>query len=248
MSLSCRRVALLLLVVSLVLAASVAVLAAAPSQTHPAPHRAWARLLHAGQRAAHGGWLLHHRGERRSARCLTRALVLAHPCLCVAGTGDGRPRTSQYASWRSMGRVWLYTIAEEGFGPPAGGDLVAVIGPLDVTGGEAYTARYMEAVFPPDWDSACHRASPSRIGSVVRAERNAVSRNAQRSDHGQRRQRCPGPGRLADGNLRRSGPGRDGRWCSSSIAPPSATRCRYTTRPSAVRRFAHWKPKGLCPQ
>lgn len=48
----------------------------------------------------------------------------------------------------SFGKVWLYTIASPDWRPPAG-ERVAVIGPLDVARGTPYTARYMEAVFPP---------------------------------------------------------------------------------------------------
>jgi quercetin dioxygenase-like cupin family protein len=47
----------------------------------------------------------------------------------------------------SLGRVWLFTIANEPWRPPAG-DRVAVIGPLPTSPAKQYTARYMEAVFP----------------------------------------------------------------------------------------------------
>lgn len=58
----------------------------------------------------------------------------------------------------SFGQVWRYRIAEEGW-QPAGGERVAVIGPLAVTSGKHYTARYMEAVFAPGMKSAIHRHS-----------------------------------------------------------------------------------------
>ena len=48
----------------------------------------------------------------------------------------------------SFGKVWLYTIAPDGWSPSSG-ERVAVIGPLEVDRGMPYTARYMEAVFPP---------------------------------------------------------------------------------------------------
>jgi hypothetical protein len=48
-----------------------------------------------------------------------------------------------------FGRQWLYTIAEEVW-RPAAGERVAIIGPLDVATDTPYTARYMQAVFPPD--------------------------------------------------------------------------------------------------
>lgn len=48
----------------------------------------------------------------------------------------------------SHGKHWLFTIAEEGW-RPAAGEEVASIGPLLVATDKPYTARYMEAVFPP---------------------------------------------------------------------------------------------------
>jgi quercetin dioxygenase-like cupin family protein len=58
----------------------------------------------------------------------------------------------------SFGTVWLYTIAEEGW-RPSSGERVAVIGPLAITPGESYTARYMEAVFTPGIKTRIHRHS-----------------------------------------------------------------------------------------
>jgi quercetin dioxygenase-like cupin family protein len=48
----------------------------------------------------------------------------------------------------SHGKHWLFTIAAEGW-RPAAGEKVATIGPLLVATDKPYTARYMEAVFPP---------------------------------------------------------------------------------------------------
>lgn len=45
-------------------------------------------------------------------------------------------------------RHWLYTIADAEW-RPAAGEKIARIGPLDVAPNTAYTARYMEALFPP---------------------------------------------------------------------------------------------------
>jgi quercetin dioxygenase-like cupin family protein len=59
---------------------------------------------------------------------------------------------------KSFGRFWLYSIAEERWRPLTG-ERVAVIGPLPVTAGKQYTARYMEAVFAPGMHSLTHRHS-----------------------------------------------------------------------------------------
>ena len=46
---------------------------------------------------------------------------------------------------KSFGRVWLLTIAAEGW-RPQGGKRVAQIGPLPITPGQDYSAQYMEAI------------------------------------------------------------------------------------------------------
>lgn len=48
----------------------------------------------------------------------------------------------------SQGKIWLFAIAGSSWRPSAG-ERVARVGPLPVTPASAYTARYMEAVFPP---------------------------------------------------------------------------------------------------
>ena len=48
----------------------------------------------------------------------------------------------------SFGKVWLYAIADVGW-KPSSGERVAVIGPLPISPDKQYTARYMEALFPP---------------------------------------------------------------------------------------------------
>jgi quercetin dioxygenase-like cupin family protein len=58
----------------------------------------------------------------------------------------------------SFGKVWLYTIAEEGW-RAGGSEHVATIGPLATELGRNYTARYMEAVFSEGMHSSTHRHS-----------------------------------------------------------------------------------------
>jgi quercetin dioxygenase-like cupin family protein len=54
--------------------------------------------------------------------------------------------------------VWLYTIADRDWRPSTG-HRVAVIGPLAVSAGRPYVARYMEAVFLPGMRTRVHRHS-----------------------------------------------------------------------------------------
>jgi quercetin dioxygenase-like cupin family protein len=60
----------------------------------------------------------------------------------------------------SLGRVWLFKIANAQWSPAAG-DRIAVIGPLPTTPATQYTARYMEAVFPANQSmkTSVHRHS-----------------------------------------------------------------------------------------
>jgi len=74
------------------------------------------------------------------------------PSRSAADAADG-PRGTVV---ESLGKVWLFTIAEAGW-RPSGGIHVAAIGPLPVTTGVAYTAQYMEAVFRPGMKSLVHR-------------------------------------------------------------------------------------------
>jgi hypothetical protein len=50
---------------------------------------------------------------------------------------------------RSLGRIWLFTIAERGW-RPASGQRIAVVGPLPLVDADAYAAVYMEGVFKPE--------------------------------------------------------------------------------------------------
>src|SRR5690349_16424532 len=68
----------------------------------------------------------------------------------------------------SLGKVWLFSIADSRWRPSAG-ERVAVIGPLNVNSAHRYTARYMEAVFPPKQaiKTAVHQHSGPEAWYVV---------------------------------------------------------------------------------
>ena len=70
--------------------------------------------------------------------------LYAYPSRAAAEAARGAKGTIT----ESFGRQWLFTIAGESW-QPAGGERIAVIGPLVVATDRPYTARYMEAVFPP---------------------------------------------------------------------------------------------------
>jgi quercetin dioxygenase-like cupin family protein len=56
----------------------------------------------------------------------------------------------------SLGRHWLFTIAETGW-RPASGNRIATVGPLPLIGAARYAAVYMEGVFRPGMRSPIHR-------------------------------------------------------------------------------------------
>jgi hypothetical protein len=62
----------------------------------------------------------------------------------------------------SLGKTWLFTIAEAEWRPPSG-ERVASIGPLPIDSHTAYTAMYMEAVFDPGMKSVVHRTRGQRL-------------------------------------------------------------------------------------
>jgi quercetin dioxygenase-like cupin family protein len=57
-------------------------------------------------------------------------------------------KTSAGTVVESLGKIWLFRIADAEW-RPSSGERVAVIGPLPVIAAKKYTARYMQAVFPP---------------------------------------------------------------------------------------------------
>jgi mannose-6-phosphate isomerase-like protein (cupin superfamily) len=59
---------------------------------------------------------------------------------------------------KSFGRVWLMTLAGDGW-RSFSGDFVGRVGPILLKPGAAYTARYMEATFGPGMRTRVHRHS-----------------------------------------------------------------------------------------
>ena len=56
----------------------------------------------------------------------------------------------------SLGRLWLFTIAEASWRPSTG-ERIASVGPLPLVKAKAYAAVYMEGVFRPGMHSPVHR-------------------------------------------------------------------------------------------
>ena len=83
--------------------------------------------------------------------------VYSYPTRAAAEAAQSGPACTVV---ESLGKVWLFTIAGRQW-QPATGERMAVVGPMPVPSARSYTARYMEAVFPPDQSmrTAVHRHS-----------------------------------------------------------------------------------------
>jgi quercetin dioxygenase-like cupin family protein len=69
----------------------------------------------------------------------------------------------------SLGRIWLFTIAEAGW-RPASGERVALAGPLSLVDAETYAAVYMEGVFRPGMQSPVHRHPGIEVWHTIQGE------------------------------------------------------------------------------
>lgn len=65
-------------------------------------------------------------------------------------------RTVRSTVVSSLGKVWLFTIAEADW-RPKGGERVSRIGPLPIVDAESHAAVYMEGVFQPGMQTVVHR-------------------------------------------------------------------------------------------
>jgi hypothetical protein len=100
----------------------------------------------------------------------------------------------------SFGKIWLYTIAEQGW-RPAGGERVAVIGPFTTAISKPYTARYMESALTPG--DAVKDTSAFRTRGYVRGVRRAVCGDPGSRDRHARGRRRDTAGGVANASDRR---------------------------------------------
>ena len=134
----------------------------------------------------------------------------------------------------SFGKVWLSTIAGSEW-RASGGERIAAIGPLPISAGKRYTARYMEAVFTPGMKAAIHRHSGLEAWYLVSGA-----------------QCLETPGGITVT--------RTGESAVASEGPPMALSSVGTETRRSVVLVLHdtsqpwitmasdWKPKGLCPK
>jgi quercetin dioxygenase-like cupin family protein len=134
----------------------------------------------------------------------------------------------------SLGKVWVYTIAGAEWRPDAG-ERVAVVGPLPVTPGKRYTARYMEAVFLPGMKTRVHRHSGPEAWYVLSGAQCLETPDGLIIAHaGQSAVVRPGPPMVL------STTGAEARRAVLIVL-------HETSQPWTTA--AHdWKPRGMCPR
>jgi hypothetical protein len=133
----------------------------------------------------------------------------------------------------SLGQIWLFTIAEEGW-RPATGRRVVEIGPLPLLPAESYVAVYMEGVFKPGMKSAVHRHPGVEAWYTLTGEM------CLETPEGTIVQQARFPGVMVPGGLPMilTGTGTEVRR-SLVLILQDATQPRSTV-------VADWEPKGLC--
>jgi quercetin dioxygenase-like cupin family protein len=133
----------------------------------------------------------------------------------------------------SLGKVWLLTIE----GPEwraAGGERIAAIGPLPISGDHEYSAQYMEAIFTPGMTSATHRHSGPEAWYTEAGE------TCLETPNGAQTGRAGGPPVIVPGGL------------AMHLTATGSTQRRAIVlilhdalQPSTSLEH-EWQPKGLC--
>jgi hypothetical protein len=133
----------------------------------------------------------------------------------------------------SLGRVWLFTIAESNW-RPAGGDRIGLVGPLPLVDAATYAAVYMEGVFRPGMHSPVHRHPGVEAWYTLEGEQ------CLETHQGKLIQRAGDPGVMVQAGLpmRLTGTGTVVRR-SVVLILQDASKPRSTLA-------ADWSPAGLC--
>ena len=136
----------------------------------------------------------------------------------------------------SFGKVWLYTIAEAGW-KPSGGERVAVIGPLPITPGKPYTARYMEALFLPGkgMKGTPHRHSGPEAWYVLSGAQCLETPEGITVAH------------AGESAMVREGPSMSIQGVGTETRR-SVLLVLHDSSQHWVTQVSDWKPKGLCPK
>jgi uncharacterized membrane protein len=133
----------------------------------------------------------------------------------------------------SLGRIWLFTIAERGW-RPASGKRIAVVGPLPLVDADAYAAVYMEGVFKPGMHSAVHRHPGVEAWYTVEGEQ------CLETPEGKLEQRAGAPGVMVRGGVPMILTG-----TGTSVRRSLVLILQDAAKPRSVLA-TDWTPAGLC--
>lgn len=134
---------------------------------------------------------------------------------------------------QSLGRIWLFTIAEEGW-RPAGGERIAVAGPLPLVEAGAYAAVYMEGVFQPGMRSPVHRHPGVEVWYTVEGEQ------CLETPQGKLVQRAGAPGVMVRGGVPMMLTG-----TGTSVRRSLVLILQDAAKPRTMLA-TDWTPAGLC--
>ena len=142
------------------------------------------------------------------------------------------------------GKHWLFTIAEQEWAPRAG-TRVALIGPLVIDAGVAYTARYMETVIAPAFQDGGngHRHPGPEAWYIVSGGQCLETPNGVMVGRAGQSMLAPEGWPMAISSV-----GTDLRRAVVLILHRSAENYVLPVASAADAPHAHWKPKGLCPK
>jgi quercetin dioxygenase-like cupin family protein len=133
----------------------------------------------------------------------------------------------------SFGKVWLYAIATTNWHPPTG-QLVAVIGPLPISVGKQYTARYMESVYTPGMRARVHQHSGPEAFYVVSGTQCLETSDGMTLSHAGESAVAP-----MGSSMTVKGVGEEARRALIIVLHDSSQPWLTFT--------SDWTPKGLCP-
>jgi quercetin dioxygenase-like cupin family protein len=134
---------------------------------------------------------------------------------------------------RSLGRIWLFTIADSAW-RASGGERIAVVGPLPLIEADSFTAVYMEGVFRPGMQSPVHRHPGVEAWYTLEGEQ------CLETPQGKLEQRAGGPGVMVPGGVPMILTG-----TGTGVRRSLVLILQATGQPRSVVA-TDWKPAGLC--
>lgn len=134
---------------------------------------------------------------------------------------------------RSLGGIWLFTIAEAGW-RPASGKRIALTGPLPLVDADNYAAVYMEGVFRPGMQSPVHRHAGVEAWFTLEGEQ------CLETQEGKLVQRAGGRGVMVRGGLPMILTG-----TGTGVRRSLVLILQDATKPRSMLA-TDWTPRGLC--